>query len=218
MNERVMQIINKLNPKLVILDIDGTLKDLCKEHTNSLVATLQHFNVSELRKNVVLALNRLAMYVVKTGFVSTNHSKQDFLLKIYSIICGGKFADFYEYYFECYAREVCLFDGVYELLAELNLQREVHFATINKQNYNLESCGILQERIIYTDGTFKVATYNSILKNACVAKEDVIVVGDNLLDDYFSSKQLGVKCILVNNYKNRLKGWVCKFANGKYLK
>ena len=96
MDERVMQILKNINSKLVILDIDGTLKDLCKEHTNALRVVLQHFNVSGLRKKAIFALNRLAMYVVKTGLISTNHSKQNFLIKIYAAICGVKLVDFYE--------------------------------------------------------------------------------------------------------------------------
>lgn len=213
-----MRFINKTNAKVIIFDIDGTLKDLCEEHTNAVRNTVGKFVVNKFRRKVVLALNKFAMYVVKTGLIPTNNSKQNFLVKVYAILCGVKIVDFYEAYFENYIHEICLFEGAYELLTNLNGKKEVYFATINKQNYNLETCGISQERITYTDGAFKVATYNHIIKSIGVEKSDVVIVGDNIFDDLFSAKQLGIKCFLVNQYKNRLKRAICKLVNSRYLK
>lgn len=213
-----MRFIAKNNAKVVIFDIDGTLKDLCAEHTNAVKHTLGNFGVSKFKRKIVLALNKLAMYLVKIGFISTNPSKQNFLVKVYAIFCGIKIVDFYEEYFENYTGQICLFEGAYDLLNILKDEKEVYFATINKQNYNLEICGISQERISYTEGAFKVATYNRIIKSLGVDKAEVVIVGDNLFDDLFSAKQLGVKCLFVNRYKSRLKGLVCKLVNGRYLK
>lgn len=205
MNNNVYEYINRYNPKAVIFDIDGTLKDLCKEHTNALVNTLAQFEVEGFKKKVILAINKLAMFVVKTGIIPTNHSNQNFLVKIYSYFAGIRHVDFYEQYFENYTSELCLFDGVYELLLSLNKEKDVYFATINKQNYNLEACGIPQERIMYTEGTFKTATYNKLLKLFNLEPHEVIIVGDNLFDDFLSAKQLGVKSILVNRYNSKFK-------------
>jgi len=213
-----MKFIEKCDAKIIIFDIDGTLKDLCAEHTNAVRHTLERFNVNEFNSKIVLALNRLAMYAVKTGFIPTNHSKQNFLVEVYAKICGIKVVDFYDVYFEEYTQEICLFLGVTELLEKLNGEKEVYFATINKQNYNLEACGITQERITYTDGAFKVATYNRILKSIGVPKSEVVIVGDNLYDDFFSAKQLGIRCFLVNRYKCKFKSVICKFVNSRYLK
>lgn len=218
MNKSVLRFVKNNNAKVIIFDIDGTLKDLCAEHTNSVKCTLGQFEVNRFKRKVVLVLNRLAMYVVKTGFIPTNHSKQNFLVKFYAMLCGVKIVDFYEAYFENYTREICLFDGADELLEVLNSEKEVYFATINKQNYNLEACGIPQERITYTDGAFKVATYNRLIKSIGIDKSEIVIVGDNIFDDLFSAKQLGVKCFLVNRYKNRLKSVICKLVNSRYLK
>ena len=218
MNKSVMRFAKRSNVKVIIFDIDGTLKDLCKEHTNAVKYTLKYFRVSKFKQKIVFAMNKIAMYIVKTGLVPTNHSKQNFLVKIYAILCGVKVIDFYETYFENYTNEICLFDGAYELLDNLNVEKEVYFATINKQNYNLEDCGISQERISYTEGAFKVVTYNKIIKSIGVDLSEVVIVGDNLFDDLLSAKQLGVKCLLVNRYKSRLKSVVCKLVNGRYLK
>ena len=218
MNKNIIKFVNNCNAKVVILDIDGTLKDLCKEHTNALLKTLEYFGVKGFARKAVAILNKLAMCIVKTGFIPTNHSKQNFLLNAYATLCGIKVVDFYENYFENYTREICLFDGAYELLNYLHQEKQVYFATINKQNYNLEECGIAQERIMYTDGGFKVATYSRLIKSTGYSKSDVVIVGDNLFDDLFSAKQLGVKFFLVNRYRSRLKNAICKLVNSKYLK
>lgn len=218
MNKNIRRFVESSDAKVVIFDIDGTLKDLCKEHTNAVQCTLERFEVSGFKRRAILALNKLAMYIVKTGFIPTNSSKQNFLVKVYAILCGVKIVDFYEAYFESYTREICLFDGVSGLVKSLNCESEVYFATINKQNYNLEACGISQERISYTERAFKVATYNRIIKSTGIPKKDIVIVGDNVFDDLVSAKQLGVKCFLVNRYKSRLKSLVCKLVNSRYLK
>ena len=217
-NKIVINIIEHYNPKAIIFDIDGTLKDLCKEHTNAVKLTLKQFRIGGLRQSIILAIHRVAMFIVKTGFLPTNHSKQNFLVKVYALIAGVKIVEFYDQYFENYTKELCLFDGVYELLTSLNVQKDVYFATINKQNYNLEECGIPQERIMYTEGAFKAATYNKLLKSFNLEKYEVIIVGDNIFDDLFSAKQLGVNCFLVNRYNNKLKSTICRLVNGRYLK
>lgn len=218
MNESVINVINRYNPKAIIFDIDGTLKDLCKEHTNAVELALKQFRVGRFRRGIILAINRAAMYLVKVGLLSTNPSKQNFLVKVYALIAGVKIVEFYDQYFENYTKELCLFDGVYELLTSLNTKRDAYFATINKQNYNLEECGIPQERIMYTEGAFKAATYNKLLKCFNIERNDVFIVGDNIFDDFFSAKQLGVNFLLVNRYNSKLKRVICKLVNSRYLK
>lgn len=218
MNKSVDKLIERYNPKVIVFDIDGTLKDLCKEHTNAVKLTLKQFEVGKVKSKAILALNKIAMFLVKIGLLPTNHSKQNFLLKVYALIAGVRLIDFYDQYFENYTRELCLFDEVYELLTSLNKERQVYFATINKQNYNLEECGIPQERIMYTEGAFKVATYNKLLKSINAQRDDVIIVGDNFFDDFVSAKHLGVKCLLVNRYNSKLKSVICKLVNRKYLR
>ena len=218
MNKSVDKLIERYNPKVIVFDIDGTLKDLCKEHTNAVKLTLKQFEVGGVKSTAILALNRMAMFLVKIGLLSTNPSKQNFLVKTYACLAGVKLIEFYDQYFENYIREICLFDGVYELLTSLNKERQVYFATINKQNYNLEECGIPQERITYTEGAFKIATYNKLLKGFNVQPHEVIIVGDNFFDDFISAKHLGVKCLLVNRYNSKLKSVICTLVNGKYLR
>lgn len=216
MNKTVLQSIEKSRAKVIVLDIDGTLKDLCTEHTTALQITLQSFDVSVYRKKLILLINKIAMSMVKTGLFSTNHSKQNLLIKIYAILSGVKINTFSKEYFKSYTEQICLFEGATDLLNSLNSEKLLYFSTINKQNYNLEECGIPQERIIYTEGKFKVSTYREILKSIGVNKEDVVIIGDNIFDDLLSAKLLGVKCLLVNHYDSKLKAMFCKLVNSKY--
>lgn len=218
MNQKVLYGINKSQAKLVIFDIDGTLKDLCQEHTNALRLTLKQYNVSKISSWFVLLINKVAMAMVKTGMFATNKRKQNLLLKVFGVMSCVKLDKFLDKYYENYAKQVELFDGTYELLNKIGLKKVVYFSTINKQNYNLESYGISQDRIVYTNRYFKVSAYKQILKAVNVQKQDVIVVGDNIFDDILSAKLLGVKCFLVNHYNSKLKKVFCRLINGKYLK
>lgn len=218
MNTNVLHAIEKTNCKVIIFDIDGTLKDLCLEHENALQHTLDEYNVGKFRRKLVLVLNKIAMSMVKTGMFSTNQTKQNVLIWMFSVLSGVKARKFNEEYFKQYSNQICLFEGAYELLEAINGKKIVYFSTINNQNYNLEECGIPQERILYTVGALKIATYKKLVESIGVNKSEVLIVGDNLFDDLLSAKLLGVKCLLVNNYNSKLKNVFCKRVKSKYLK
>ncbi len=214
----MLHSIEQSNASVIILDIDGTLKDLCKEHSVALQMALRDCNVESIRKEIILFLNKCAMGMVKTGFFMTNNSRQKFLVSVFAILSGKKGKHFKEVYFKNYSNQIFVFDGIYELLKELKDIKTVYFATINRQNYNLEACGIPQERIVYTKGALKVTTYRKILNSIKAEKQEVVIVGDNIFDDLLSAKLLGVKCLLVNRYNSKLKALFCKLVNRKYLK
>lgn len=218
MNAKIIRMIQNSKAKVIILDIDGTLKDLCKEHTIALLLTLEEFQVSNFRKNMIALINNIAMYMVKTGMVSTNHRKQGILIKMFAILSKTKLKSFRELYFKKYSEQIILFDGVDQLLCLLNSEKEIYFSTINHQNYNLGECGISQKRIVYTEGKSKVETYRKILENTGLDKDKVLVVGDNIFDDILSAKRFGVKCLLINSYDNKVKNVLCRIINNKYLK
>lgn len=218
LNHKILCAIRRYNPKVVVFDIDGTLKDLCKEHSEALLATMKQCGVSDFKKSLLMTLNKVAMFMVKTGLFSTNHCKQNLLLNFFATLSGVDGKKFTSNYFGNYANELYLFDGIGEELASLNSEKMVYFATINKQNYNLEACGIPQERLVYTEGCFKKETYSSLLQSIGAEKHEVLIVGDNVFDDFLSAKRLKVKCLLVNHYNSKLKSVICKLVNGKYLK
>lgn len=211
--------INTLNKiKVVILDIDGTLKDLCLEHNEALVQTLNMSGVKKWRKNIILCLNEIAMNIVKTGIFPTNGIMQRCLLFVYSIIAGVRLKKFSNNYYINYAKQVKVFNNVNDILNSLSSDKKVFFVTVNKQNYNLEECGISSNNIIYATNTFKVNAYKKLIKKLGIPKEQVIIIGDNLFDDLLSAKLLRSNCLLVNNYNSKFKNFICKMVNGKYLK
>ena len=217
MNTDVLNKIKQSKAKVVIFDIDGTLKDLCTEHSMALQITLDEYNVGRVRQDIILALNDIAMVMIKTGFFPTNHAKQNLLVWMFAVLSGKNIKAFQKEYFKNYTHQLCLFNGVYQLLNFLKSRVLVYFSTVNRQNYNLEDCGITQDRIMYTLGKSKKATYKKLLDNLKVDKKEIIIVGDNIFDDLLSAKALGVKCLLINNYNSRLKGIICKVVNDKQL-
>lgn len=218
MKLNLLQKIQNSNASYIIFDIDGTLKDLCKEHTVALRITVEDSKVGKIRENIVMIFNKLAMAMVKTGLFSTNRRKQNLLIRIFSMIVGIKYKKFSNEYFENYEKQLYLFNETCHILTELKGNKTVYFATVNRQNYNFEEYGIPEERIIYTDGSFKIDLYRRILENIGIDKKEVIIVGDNVFDDLISAKLLGTKCLLVNHYNSKLKGVICQIVNNKYLK
>ena len=217
MNIKRLNKILTSDVSVVILDIDGTLKDLCREHEIALRHTLTRFNIKPSIKKIILNVNKIAMSIVKIGIIPTNSMNQRVLTILFALLAGVKIQKFREEYFNNYTEQLYLFDGVCELLERLKKEKTVYFATINNQNYNLEKCGIPQDKIIYTKGILKVKTYMKLCKSISVNKKQVVIVGDNLFDDILSAKLLKVRYLLVNNYNSKFKKLICRLINRKQL-
>ena len=219
MDRSILNEIYNSGARVVIFDIDGTLKDLCEEHRKALNLTLLWFKVNKVSRWIIKALNKAAMGMVKGGIFPTNKAKQDILLAIFSLIALKKNNNFKEKYYNYYEKQLKIFNGVKEILSSLNNNKKVkvYYATINDQNYNLEHCGILSHQIVYTSGILKLTSYKKLLDQLKVSRSEVIIIGDNIFDDIFSAKLLGAKSILVNNYNSKFKGLMCRIFNSRYL-
>ena len=214
MNKDMIYKIRQSAAKIIVFDIDGTLKDLCTEHSIALYTVLAEANVGKVRRKVILAINKLAMSMVKLGLLPTNQNMQRILVFVFAALAGKRIKAFQNKYFMAYKKQLCLFKGVYALWDCLNDNTQVYFVTINQQNYNLRECGVSEERIIHSGCSFKFKTYSKLLKDIGADKKQVLIVGDNVFDDLLSSKLLKVKCLLVNNYNSKLKNAICKMVNG----
>lgn len=214
MKERIMELIKEKDSEIIVFDIDGTLKDLIAEHTEALNKVLRNcIRWKELRKKLVLWLDRISMWFVKAGILRTNQRMQNILLTIYAIILGRNAYDFRELYKIFYEQENVLFSETKELLEQLSKSKEVYFVTINKQNYNLESQGINADRIIYTMSGSKKKAYQRLFKSKQLDKSKVVIIGDNLFDDVFAARKLGVKSVLVDNYNSKCKRFIANMLN-----
>lgn len=210
MYTNVLKAIAEHKYKVVIFDIDGTLKDLCDEHSKALFNTLEKMNVGNILRSLVKAINEFAMTIIKMGILPTNHNMQKILVFLYALVALQNVKCFRKMYFEEYQKQLKMFSGTKEMLNNLNSNLELYFVTVNEQNYNIKVCGISQDRIMHKKSIYKIKTYKSFLKNLNVKKSEILIVGDNLFDDLFSAKILGIDCVLVNNYNSKFKKLICK--------
>lgn len=213
MKERVLQQVTSLGAHVIVFDIDGTLKDLVREHKESLKGVVELVEKKTIRKKVVLSLDKVAMWFVKAGVLPTNGRMQRILMTIYATILNENKKCFNDSYMLFYDNENILFNDSKELLKDLLLDKEVYFVTINKQNYNLEEHGIIQERIIYTQAEKKKEAYRRLFDEKKLDKSKILIIGDNLFDDIKSAKKLGIECLLVDNYNSKTKRIIAKLLN-----
>ena len=215
MIDNLQEVIKNADVNVVIFDIDGTLKDLCKEHSNAVKTVLDRLEKPpKALKKLVLFIDKVALITIKLGILPTNIKFQRMLINIYAILLGQNMKDFGKSYNSCYKREIFMFEGVQQLIRDLSNDHEVYFATTNYQNYNLEAIGIKQKAIFYApEGTKKISTYNALLTEMDVDISDAIIIGDNIYDDVISGHILGTKTYLVNNYNSKIKSLMAKIIN-----
>lgn len=213
MNEVVVQKIIDGNADIIIFDIDGTLKDLVREHKTALKAGMKNIKNKKIRKNIVLLLDEVAMWFVKSGILPTNERMKKVLTKLYVFILNEDSEKFKNIYKAHYENTNILFKNIEKLLNKLLGEKDVYFVTINKQNYNLDSHGIIQDKIIYTTSQKKIKAYRKLLDDKKFDKRKLLIVGDNLIDDIRAAKKLGIDSLLVDNYDSAVKRFVAKVLN-----
>lgn len=213
MREKVIKEIIATSADVIVFDIDGTLKDLVLEHKIALLGSMDNIENKKIRKKIVVLLDKVAMWLVKTGMLPTNERMKKILINCYAIILNEKIPKFKESYRTFYENENIIFNNVEFLLKELLAKKEVYFVTINKQNYNLDKHGIIQDRIIYTTSQKKINAYEKLLEDKNLNKNNLLIVGDNLIDDIKAAKKLGIDSLLVDNYGSDIKRFVAKLLN-----
>ena len=197
---------------VILLDIDGTIKDLVKEHSEALIVTVNGFvHGKNLRKKFVFFLDRIAMSMVKSGVFSTNKRKQRFLLGLYAFILGMNKKEFCKLYDVFYSEQLIIFSNVKEMLEDALRKKQVYLVTINSQNYNLENLDVPREDIICAARfNNKLDAYKKVVFEKRISPARVLVVGDNLVDDIIPAEKLGFKYLLVDNYNSKFKRFVAK--------
>ena len=211
MLEKLKETIMATEAAYVILDIDGTIKDLVKEHQTALRITVNGFNRGKkLRRSLVFFIDKIAMSFVKSGILSTNRDRQEFLLGLYALILGKSISEFRKLYDSFYEDKVIVFKGVKNLIKEVGQDKKVCFVTINPQNYNIEKLGVKKEEIYCVESKKKIYAYQTVMMMNDLDPEEIIVIGDNIFDDIRPAKKLGFKYLLVDNYNNKFKRFIAK--------
>ena len=208
-----MSIYNK-NISVVLMDIDGTVKDLVKENTDALIRTMKKLNnVDEtIRGKLVFGVNKVNMYLVKTGLLPTNYTMQNILLHIYSFMTFKSFKRFKSVYFKEYNREHIFFGNSKDILKDIyDNDKRMYFVTKNEQNESVLGCKELEKfrykmkLIVGKRGITKYSVYKEFMRKRGFRKYEVLMVGDNLFDDVIPAILLGINVVWCDMYDCRLK-------------
>jgi len=214
MKQNVLEKITALDVEIIVLDIDGTLKDLASEHKETLSTVLNCFiKGKKTQKRMICLVDKIAMWFVKAGILPTNERMQRILTTMYAIFLFENISEFRKQYEFFYRKEIVIFDEMKQLLEEISKAKDIYFVTINKQNYNLEEQGIASDKIIYTMSKKKVKAYKRLIEEKKLDKSKILIVGDNLFDDIKSAKKLGIKYLLVDNYDSKFKRFIARILN-----
>lgn len=206
--KEIFDSVRRYNISTVIFDIDGTIRDLASEHSNSLMSTLRDINGRRISKKLVIYIDKIAMCIIKLGVLPTNVKMQRMLLYIYSLLLVYSYKKLRDEYFKYYEDQSMFFRPMLEVIDELiKSSIDVKFVTANVYNELLERKEIFYGRINCNHKAKKCDVYKANMK---VEPYKVLIVGDNLIDDIFSAKKLGTHYLLVNMYNNRIKAKICK--------
>lgn len=204
MQSNFEKIIRENDIKLVIFDIDGTIKDLYTEHKNALVQTMKKLQVySTKRAKFALFLNSIGMKFFKWGCLPTNCLMQSVLIWIISFIIGCDYTQFKKMYYENYPEKSILFEKMKGQIKSLPFHMDIILASTN--NYNLNT----QKELCHIFGIkeLRAKKYKDILQKGNVPVNNILVVGDNFFDDYLPAKLLGCKVCMVNMYDSKFKAF-----------
>lgn len=216
MKSNVINMVKKHDISAVIFDIDGTLKDLVTEHTIALKKALAIYPKKRKRIKLVLFINKVGMYVFKTGVTPTNKKKQHVLIKLFSFLLRVPYNELVTNYCSEYGKLNIFFESI-DILDDLENITEVFFATINPQNVGLNRMNMFKKRVNYDATNKKVSIYIDILKSNNLAPSKVLIVGDNFCDDIIPAKILKAHALYVNMYNTKLKKFITKMLRCKQI-
>ncbi|MDD2628139.1 MAG: HAD hydrolase-like protein, partial [Clostridia bacterium] len=180
--------MRKFRKRCYIFDIDGTIKDIVGENVKALERTLKVLNINTFKTKLILFINSIAMWFVKTGILPTNRNMQETMLEVYSILLKLPKENFkYKYYYE-YCRKSIFFPKVLRKMKKLKKQgNKIYLISTNLQNitlleaidYRFFDKGYIMQK----SNTTKKQLYTDIIIENSLSKEDVIIIGDNIFDD-----------------------------------
>lgn len=226
-----MAKLNDINLYYALVDVDGTIKDLVKESTNALEKAMEYMGRvnTKRRGKFVLWLNKFNMYIVKLGILPTNKFMQNILISAYALLLFKSPKKFVSKYFEVYNKEEVFFDDAKDIVETLyNKDLVVCVLSKNMQNQSIldarkytESTKFLKyisKTYIGEKVTAKYFLYKSFMRNRCIFNYEVVIVGDNFIDDILPAMLLGTKVVWCNKYNSKLKQFfiaILKFFSKK---
>lgn len=202
--------MNNGNIKLVIFDIDGTIKDLYSEHLIALEPALLSLGKRKSIVSFALAINKIGMFTFKLGLLPTSLFMQNLLLFIISIITFTNYYTLKQKYYEFYPKFPIFFNDAKSEIIDFKEKSTVILASTNHYTMNMKKN--ICKTFCVDEPKRKI--FKSIIKECNVKPGEVLIVGDNLFDDYFPAKLLGTRIRIVNRYniyaKSSLIKLLCK--------
>lgn len=209
---KIIQDILSTNKKIknILMDVDGVVKDLYKEHSEALKLTIGETNKTN-RKKLILKINKLSRSLIGCGLLPTSSIMQKILTVFYSIILLENPLDFYNKYKYNYRKQYYIFEEVVNYINSISPNYNIVFVSLNTHSKALANYG-LKGYNIHTTKYGKKELIKTLMKNHKMTTEDTILIGDNYIHDYFPAKAIGIKVLIVNCYNNDLKNQIKKAA------
>lgn len=215
-----------------LIDIDGTIKDLAKENNIALVYAMRKMGQVNLtlRGRFVLWINRINMFLVKTGLLPTNKFMQSVLICIYSVLLFKKYEDFKDNYFEAYNKRHIFFKDAEKMIKDIYYNNtNIFLISQNIQNANIATCEknevkhskimrYVMKVITSQKITMKYYIYKSFIEDNLIDKNHTVIIGDNLWDDILPAIILGTNVVWCNKYNSKIKNMAIKVLKGVYKK
>lgn len=202
MKLNLMKQIRENDIRLVVFDIDGTIKDLYTEHEIALKEAFKKLNIEKTNKvKFALWLNRVGMMFFKLGCLPTNCLMQNMLMRIMSGVTMSNYTKLKEYYYQSYPDNSILFEEIKKQIQSMPYDVDIILSSTN--NYTLstkvELCKVFHVKEL------KGKKYKTIVQSSNIPSANILVIGDNFFDDYLPAKRLGCKVCVVNMYNSKLK-------------
>lgn len=192
--------------KLIIFDIDGTIKDLYAEHNLALGLALKALAKNKFCVSVALAFNKLGMSIFKIGCLPTSLFMQNLLLLIMAVITHTNYYTLKQKYYEYYPAEPLFFDYVKEEISFYQKSSTVVLASTNHYTMNMKK--YIGQTLCVDEPKKKI--FKEIIKDYNVKPCEVLIIGDNFFDDYLPARLLGANVHLVNRYNVNAKRFLIK--------
>jgi len=202
MRLNLMKQVRDNDIRFIVFDIDGTIKDLYKEHKAALIEAFKKLNIEKtIRAKLALWLNSFGMSFFKLGCLPTNSLMQNILIWIMSIVTFKNYKELKRSYYLSYPEKSILFEDMKCQILSLPFEMDIILASTN--DYTLSTKHELCNMFCVKE--LKEKTYKTIIQNINVPPSNILVVGDNFFDDYLPAKRLGCKTCMVNMYNSKLK-------------
>ncbi len=205
--------------KNIFFDADDTIKDFTREDYLILQKIHKKLKVDNtFRCKFLKILNKVAFTIKNTAVLKTNMDTLDFRLKMYAKILNVDCTEYSEEYYKYLSRYIILFSGSREIINYLKENGyNIFLITNNSTCYNIgKNLGFESNNIYTLSGVKKHLAMQDIIRKYNLKKEETVMIGDNLIEDVYYAKKVGINTIWLN-FENRLYKVFSNFIKPDYI-